>query len=124
MKIELSLSYPKGLSVNAIWKPVKYKMILNPKAKKYKDEMYFLIRQQYPKNDFNFGSVPLTMCISIYPPDNRVRDIDNVAKIILDALQYSKVYDNDNQIQKLIIERKEIKKPKGLLLVCIESLKD
>ena len=55
MKIELSLPYPKGLSVNSIWKPVKYKMVLNPKVKKYKDEIYYLIRQQCFKNGFNFN---------------------------------------------------------------------
>ena len=46
----------------------------------------------------------------IYPPDNRKRDLDNVLKAILDALQYAKVFTDDFQIWKLLVERREVKK--------------
>jgi crossover junction endodeoxyribonuclease RusA len=42
------------------------------------------------------------------PPDRRRRDIDNTAKAILDALAGAGVYDDDCQIDRLVIERDRI----------------
>lgn len=42
--------------------------------------------------------------IYAYPPDDRRRDIDNVLKALLDALEKGGLYENDNQIRKLTIE--------------------
>lgn len=36
--------------------------------------------------------------IIIYPPDKRKRDMDNVKKALLDALQHAGLYYDDNQI--------------------------
>jgi len=50
---------------------------------------------------------PLAMFIKIYPPDKRRRDIDNVLKALLDSLEHAGVYENDSQIFRLQIEKKE-----------------
>ena len=39
------------------------------------------------------------------PPDNRRRDIDNVQKALLDALQHGGAYADDSQIVRLSIEK-------------------
>lgn len=39
------------------------------------------------------------------PPDNRRRDLDNLLKGTLDSLQHANIYPDDNQIDKLKIER-------------------
>ena len=44
---------------------------------------------------------PLEVRINIFPPDKRKRDIDNVLKCLLDAMEKAKVYKNDNQIIRL-----------------------
>ena len=45
--------------------------------------------------------------IMAYPPDKRRRDLDNVQKAILDALQHSCVFDDDSQVDDLWIRRCE-----------------
>lgn len=49
----------------------------------------------------------LFICISVYPPDKRKRDIDNLTKCILDSIQKAKVFVDDNQIDELFISRHE-----------------
>lgn len=46
----------------------------------------------------------------IYPPDNKKRDIDNVCKALLDALQHAGIYDDDFKIWVLHVERREVRK--------------
>lgn len=57
--------------------------------------------QQIP----SFGDSEIKLDITINPPDRRRRDVDNVLKVLLDALQAAKVYDNDYQVRRLSIER-------------------
>lgn len=58
--------------------------------------------------------------IEAYPPDKRMRDIDNLAKCVLDALQTARVFENDYQIDRLLIERKEVMKPGKLFVSILE----
>ena len=50
-------------------------------------------------------SGPLRIEIEIYPPDRRRRDIDNVQKALLDALQHGGAYEDDSQIVRLAISK-------------------
>ena len=47
------------------------------------------------------------MHVEVYPPDRRRRDIDNVQKALLDALEHGRAYRDDSQIVRLAIERRE-----------------
>jgi crossover junction endodeoxyribonuclease RusA len=49
---------------------------------------------------------PLEVEVEVHPPDNRRRDIDNVQKALLDALQHGGVYADDSQIVRLTIEKR------------------
>lgn len=48
---------------------------------------------------------PLIVDVVVHPPDRRRRDIDNVQKALLDALQHAGAYSDDSQIIRLSIER-------------------
>lgn len=50
------------------------------------------------------------LCVEIqaFPPDKRRRDLDNLLKATLDSLQHAGIYADDNQIDKLSIDRKEL----------------
>jgi Holliday junction resolvase len=69
--------------------------------------VFFLIAQQKIKA---LTGSKLRLQLLIYPPDKKRRDIDNVCKAILDALQYAGVYDDDFKIWQLFVERREVRK--------------
>ncbi len=43
----------------------------------------------------------LAVEVEVFPPDNRRRDVDNVIKALLDALQHGGAYLDDSQIVRL-----------------------
>jgi crossover junction endodeoxyribonuclease RusA len=47
----------------------------------------------------------LAVFVTVCPPDRRRRDLDNVQKALLDALEHGGVYGDDAQIDRLVIER-------------------
>ena len=61
-------------------------------------------------------SAPIYLEIEMYPPDKRRRDVDNILKPVLDALQHGGVYDDDSQVVGLWIVRKDVV-PRGALIV-------
>lgn len=54
--------------------------------------------------------------IKAFPPDHRIRDLDNLLKVTLDSLQKANIFLNDNQIDRLIIERKNVIKGGGMIV--------
>ena len=59
------------------------------------------------------------MNIQLFPPDRRRRDIDNVLKPLLDALEHGKAYIDDSQIKKLGVEMfGATKNPKTIIEFC------
>lgn len=55
--------------------------------------------------------------ITLYPPDNRRRDIDNVLKSLLDSLTHAGVWVDDSQIKRLSIEMTSTKGGKATVMV-------
>lgn len=53
-----------------------------------------------------YGGDPVEVAIVLYPRDKRLLDIDNICKCILDSLQ-GYLYDDDQQVWKLTVERAE-----------------
>ena len=64
----------------------------------------------------------LAMAIELYPPDRRRRDIDNVLKATLDALQHGGAYANDCQIDYLSIKRCDVTKGGRMRVIIIKSI--
>lgn len=52
----------------------------------------------------------LQVSVLLHPGDRRKRDLDNYMKALLDALTHAGVWLDDEQIDRLVIERGEIKK--------------
>jgi crossover junction endodeoxyribonuclease RusA len=60
----------------------------------------------------------LSVQVNVFPPDRRRRDLDNILKATLDAMQHGGVYADDSQIHRLLVEREHCT-PGGMLKVKI-----
>jgi crossover junction endodeoxyribonuclease RusA len=69
----------------------------------------YVIDYRVPK----LGTARIAMSVVLFPKDRRKQDIDNRIKALWDALADAGVFDNDEQIDTLFIERGEIKKGGG-----------
>lgn len=113
--IKISLPYPP--TVNHYWGQLGSRKFLGKKGKEFR-EAVFLCSLNARKVALNER---LHMEVYLYPPDNRKRDVDNVLKPLLDALEHAQVYENDSQIDKLCITRMEVVKG-GMCDVVISQL--
>lgn len=77
------------------------------KVKKYHEDVFYLLKSQNIKS---LLTQKLRLDLHVFPPDHKKRDLDNVCKAILDALQHAGIYDDDFKIWKLTVERKEVRK--------------
>lgn len=60
----------------------------------------------YPYKGIFKPTERLSLIIEAYPPDKRKRDIDNIIKSLMDSLQHAGLFEDDNQIDFLQVERK------------------
>jgi len=110
----LTLPYPP--SVNTYWGFKGSHRYLTDKAKTFKEQVrWYFIASKHT----GFGGHRLKVEIDLYPPDNRIRDIDNNIKSLLDSLCQAGVFTDDCQIDKITVERRQIVK-KGACVVRIE----
>jgi crossover junction endodeoxyribonuclease RusA len=77
------------------------------KVKKYVQDVGYLILHQRVKP---LANTRLRLELYVYPPDNKQRDLDNVCKAVLDALQHAGVYADDFYIQQLYVQRCMVRK--------------
>jgi crossover junction endodeoxyribonuclease RusA len=70
---------------------------------------------------FEKFTVPVRVCVELYPPDNRRRDLDNSLKCLLDSLTHAGVYEDDSLIKDLELHMKDPVPPDGMVHVTIEE---
>lgn len=114
-KIDFDLPYPP--SINHYYIRTARGVILGASGKAFRRDVCFILSQHKGL----FADERLSLTINVYPPDKRRRDIDNICKATLDALEHAGLYDNDNQIDKLIINRLHVVSY-GLLSVSISVI--
>jgi crossover junction endodeoxyribonuclease RusA len=69
---------------------------------KYVNDVYYLLKQQKINPIL---AERLRLELYVYPPDLKRRDLDNLCKAVLDALQHAGVYPDDFRICQLYVER-------------------
>ena len=112
--IELELPFPP--SVNHYYRRVGPRTLISREGRRFRDEVCANLAAM------RVGPLtgPLRVEIEVYPPDRRRRDIDNLQKGLLDALEHGGAYQDDSQIVKLWIERRECT-PAGRTIVRIKK---
>jgi Holliday junction resolvase RusA-like endonuclease len=99
--LELALPYPP--SVNHYWRRVGARTLISRGGRAFREAVCAILAAH--------GIEPLVgsldVEVTIHPPDKRRRDVDNVQKALLDALQHGGAYGDDSQIVRLAIEKGE-----------------
>lgn len=96
----------------------------SPETKRFYYEVWLKVMQEKAKEGFKSfedSTIPLSVYISLYPPDKRRRDIDNPLKLIFDSLVKAKVMADDSQIIKLYVEKRPPIQG-GQIIVLIEPI--
>ena len=64
----------------------------------------------------------IKLSVTLCPPDNRKRDIDNPMKALLDSLQHGLAFLDDNQIKKMDVTFGSPCPPSGVAIVSLETI--
>nr|BDD45928.1 crossover junction endodeoxyribonuclease rusA [Pseudomonadaceae bacterium] len=93
--IELELPYPP--SVNHYWRRVGARTLISRGGRAFRTSVCSILA------DYGVEPLagPLEIGIRVHPPDRRRRDVDNVLKSLLDALEHGGAYHDDSQIADL-----------------------
>lgn len=112
--LEVDLPYPP--SVNHYWRRVGPRVLISRAGRVFRETVCSLLarRQMTPL------AGPLVVRIDVFPPDHRRRDIDNLPKALLDALQHGGAYHDDSQIVSLTINKRDVV-PHGRARIAIET---
>lgn len=114
--IKLSLPFPP--SVNHYWGQFGKQRFIGKKGKEFR----LAVAEACLEEEVQALEGPLSIHITLFPPDKRARDIDNVIKPLLDAMEHAGCFENDNQITELHIMRKEVQKG-GSCVVLLLNIK-
>ena len=108
--IEFLLPYPP--TMNHYWCRGRYGTFISAKGRNFRRSVGIIVAA------YRVESLegPLAIGITMIPPDNRRRDIDNILKPLLDALQHAGCYEDDSQIVHLNIHKNEPQKPGNVLV--------
>lgn len=125
----VTLALPWPPSVNGYWRtaPVRGKggktairTMISKKGRQYRRLVQYEVAAQQARG---MGRARLEANIVAHAPDRQRRDLDNITKSLLDALEHAGVYADDEQIDRLTIERGAVAKP-GRVLVTITAMEE
>lgn len=113
--IELELPWPP--SVNHYYRRVGPRTLISRRGRKFREEVAALLAAR--------GVQPATgrlaVSIEVYPPDRRKRDLDNLLKSVIDAVQHGGAFPDDSRIVWLLIYHAQ-RMPGGKVVVSIRDL--
>jgi crossover junction endodeoxyribonuclease RusA len=108
-------------SNNIYYRHARGRNFISKKGKVYKESARWQLQNQMMIRKYNITDKPLTVQIIAFLNSCKRRDIDNITKAVFDSMQ-GVVFENDNQIQRLYIAKKFIKKGDDRLLIRVKEL--
>jgi crossover junction endodeoxyribonuclease RusA len=111
----LDLPYPP--SVNHYWRRVGARTLISRGGRRYRKGG----APARPPDRVAPMEGRLAVRVVVRPPDRRRRDLDNVGKALLDALEHAGAYRDDAQIDRLVLERGEVAPPGGVTVEITEA---
>jgi len=115
----VTFTLPWPPSMNRYWRNVQGRTLISRDGRAYRDDVYASCAHQIKASRLDGGTgARLRLHITAHPPDKRKRDLDNLLKAPLDAMQHAGVFEDDGLIDDLHITRGLPEKP-GRLIVTI-----
>lgn len=111
-RVVVTLPYPP--TVNTYWRRYQGRTLISRKGRAYRREVEALLAGR----DRLAGR--LAVSIEAHAPDRRRRDLDNICKSLLDALQHGGLIEDDGDIDDLRIVRGEVDKDDPRVELTIE----
>jgi len=103
---ELYLELPFPPTVNSYYSKTQRGVYISKKGRQFRDLCAGECVQQ---NAYGLLiDTRLQVDVILYPPDRRIRDLDNYMKALLDALTIAKVWTDDSLIDGLAIHRGKV----------------
>ena len=113
----LRLTLPWPPSVNHYWRRVGNRTLVSKEGRRFRKRVLATLSARHIER----MTGTLAVRVVAHPPDRRRRDLDNIAKSLLDALEHGGVYEDDSQIDRLAIERASVVKG-GAVIVEINAI--
>jgi len=107
-------------TVNRYYRRVGLRTLLSREGRTFRRSVCALLGGGGPRKPPAGGRVALAM--DAFPPDRRRRDLDNLLKSVLDALEHAGVYADDSQVDLLLVRRGEVDRPHGRVEVRLDRL--
>ena len=115
MDAQFVLPYPP--SVNRYWRSVHGRVLISRDGRTYRTNVRTFVLQ----NRITMITDLVAVTIVANPPDRRRRDLDNILKATLDAMQHGGILEDDVQVKELHLSWGEVVRG-GSLEVKIETL--
>jgi len=96
MELQLTLPYPPSANRNVRQACGHFYTV--PAVREYRQQVKYILR-----NAPAF-TMPVSVAIMVYPPNRRKRDLDNVLKVLFDAIVRAKVLVDDSQVKRIALE--------------------
>ena len=105
-------------SINHYYRRVGNKILISREGREFRQAVMRLLAGS--RGDF-CRDAKLALMLDAFPPDRRRRDLDNLLKPSLDALEHAEIFENDGDIDLLVV-RRNIIVPDGMLSVELQRL--
>jgi crossover junction endodeoxyribonuclease RusA len=122
--MELTLPFPP--SVNHYYRTFHGRTLISRAGREYRRAICGLLARSPGLSGGDGVRKPpeggrIALAMDAFPPDRRRRDLDNLLKCTQDSLAHAGVYQDDSQIDLLLVTRRE-PVPEGRILVRLEPL--
>lgn len=112
----MTLSLPWPPTANNLHAVVRGRKVLSRAGREYRGAVVAAVAEQRARR---LEATRLAVTLTLNPPDRRRRDIANSEKAVIDALVFAGVIPDDSLIDRLVIERGDVKRP-GTVTVTLE----
>jgi crossover junction endodeoxyribonuclease RusA len=97
------IELPWPVSINRYWRRAGTHIHISNEGREYRAKVARIAGQHN-----GFGTARIAVEIEAFPPDRRKRDLDNLLKVTLDALQAGRMFADDAQVDELSIARRAV----------------